>query len=122
MDTNILKAFKRNIGRRPVLGPFSKTSDPAIIETLGFSGFDFVILDLEHGPNSVETAQNLVRAAERSRILPIVRTEPHNNEQISRVLDVGAAGVQVPHITSAGDAREALSAAKFAPAGNRGVS
>ena len=73
MKTNLVQDFKERIRQQPVFGPFCKTSDPGIIEVIGHAGFDFVILDMEHGPNSLETTQNLVRAAEIAQIISIVR-------------------------------------------------
>jgi len=120
-DNKVIKHFRKRIKRQPLFGPFCKTSDPAIIETLGYAGFDFVILDMEHGPNSVETVQHLVRAAEIAGIVPIVRVPSGNLEMISKALDIGAAGVQVPQITGAADVEAAVRAARFAPHGERGV-
>jgi 4-hydroxy-2-oxoheptanedioate aldolase len=105
----------------PVFGPFSKIADPAVIEVLGHAGFDFVILDMEHGPNSPETLQNLIRAAEIAGIAPIVRVPEDDPGMISKVLDIGAAGVQVPQVTTAQAVREAVRVAKFSPQGERGV-
>jgi 4-hydroxy-2-oxoheptanedioate aldolase len=113
--------FKQQMQHRPVFGPFCKTSDPGMIEVMGYAGFDFVILDMEHGPNHLETIQHLVRAAEVAGIIPIVRVPNKNEEMISKVLDIGAAGIQVPQVTTAQDVALALQAAKFAPLGRRGV-
>jgi len=118
---DIVRKLKERIGCRPVFGPFSKTSDPGIIEVLGHAGFDFVILDMEHGPNHLETIQDLVRASETAQIAPIVRVSAGDHEMISKVLDIGAAGVQVPQIAKAQDVKLALQAARFAPLGERGV-
>jgi len=107
--------------RKHSIGPFSKCSDPAIIECIGLAGFDFVIIDLEHGPNSIETAQNLVRAASIHKISPIIRVSENNESMISKALDIGAQGIQVPHIDNEQGARQVVSAAKFSPLGNRGV-
>lgn len=49
------------IKKEAVFGVFSKTTDPAFIEIMGYSGFDFVILDMEHGPSGLENIQNLIR-------------------------------------------------------------
>jgi len=103
------------------IGPFSKCSDPAMIECIGLAGFDFVIIDLEHGPNSLETAQNLVRAASIHKITPIIRVSENNESMISKALDIGAQGIQVPQINNEPGARQAVDAAKFSPLGNRGV-
>jgi 4-hydroxy-2-oxoheptanedioate aldolase len=88
---------------------------------MGYTGMDFVILDLEHGPNSVQTLQNLIRAAEVSGILPIVRVKEDARHIIGEVLDIGAAGIQVPQISDAGQIDDVICAAKFAPLGERGV-
>ena len=117
----LIRNFRQVLKQRPVFGPFSKTSDPAIVETLGYAGFDFIILDMEHGPNSVDTIQNLVRAAQIAGMMPIVRTPAGNYEMVAKALDVGAGGIQAPQITCAKDAREVIEHAKFAPIGARGV-
>ncbi len=122
MKSNTIKNFKEKLRNNDnVIGPFSKTCDPAFIETMGYAGYDFVILDLEHGPNSVETIQNLVRAAQIANILPIVRVKEDNSSVIGEVLDIGAGGIQVPQITNAKQAKETIQLAKFAPIGMRGV-
>ncbi len=79
-------------------GPFPKSSDPSIIECMGLAGFDFLVIDLEHGPNTIETAQNLVRAASLHEMTPIIQVSENNEYLISSVLDIGAQGVQVPQI------------------------
>ena len=119
--TGLIRRFRQRISEGPVFGPFSKTSDPAIVETLGYAGFDFIILDMEHGPNGAETVQDLIRAAQLSQMAPIVRIPSGDYEMIGKALDVGAAGVQVPQISCAEDVRAAIEHAKFAPLGMRGV-
>ena len=119
--TELTRHFRQRMAEGPVFGPFSKTSDPAIVETLGHAGFDFIILDMEHGPNSIETVQNLIRTAQLSEMAPIVRIPSGDYEMIGKALDVGAAGVQVPQVSCAADARAAIEHAKFAPLGMRGV-
>jgi 4-hydroxy-2-oxoheptanedioate aldolase len=116
-----IREFRDKLNRGFVVGPFSKTSDPAFVEIMGHGGFDFIILDLEHGPTSVQHLQHLIRAAEVSGILPIVRVKEHNLSVIGEVLDIGAGGIQAPQITNAQAAREVVQAAKFSPAGMRGV-
>jgi len=104
-----------------VIGPFSKTSDPSMIEAMGFSGFDFIIIDLEHGPNSILNAQNLIRAAQISGTFPIIRVPENSASHIGKALDIGAMGVQVPQITNAEEAKQAVEYSKFGPIGMRGV-
>jgi len=102
-------------------GVFCKTTAPEFIEIIGHAGFDFCILDMEHGPAQPETLQNLIRAAEVSGVLPIVRTRDRSPESVAQPLDLGAAGIEVPQVGSRAEAEAVLDAAKFAPAGHRGV-
>jgi len=119
MQLNTLK--KKLRAGKTVLGPFLKLSDPAIVEIAGLAGFDFVIIDTEHGPNSMQTAQNLVRSAEIHRITPIIRITENNPSLIVRALDIGAGGIQVPQVSNKTEALRIVGAAKFSPKGNRGV-
>ena len=121
MEIEKIRLFRDKIAKRAVYGPFCKTSDPAFIETAGYAGFDFVILDLEHAPNSVETLQNLIRGAYLGGALPIVRVKEYNYSYIGEVLDIGAGGIQAPKITCREDAEKIIEHAKFAPDGMRGV-
>ena len=54
------------------LGPFMITSDPAYVEAAGYAGYDFVLLDMEHGPGTFENLQNLIRAANVAGVCPVV--------------------------------------------------
>jgi 4-hydroxy-2-oxoheptanedioate aldolase len=113
------KTFADRLTAAPVLGPFCKTIDPAVIEALGYGGFDFVVLDLEHGPASLSQLSQLIRACECSGLTSVVRVK--SVEQIGAALDLGAVAVQVPHVTSAEQAQRAVAASRFGQGGNRGV-
>ncbi len=104
-----------------VTGIFSKTLDSAFVEAAGLAGLDFIILDAEHGPASLETLHQHVRAARLTSMQAIIRVKGVEAHAISSALDTGAAGVQVPNINSAEQAREAVNAARFHPHGHRGV-
>jgi len=104
-----------------LIGIFCKTTAPEFIEVIGHAGFDFCILDQEHGPANLETLQNLVRAAEVSGVLPIVRTRDMSAESVAQPLDLGTAGIQVPQVSSKAEAEAVVDSAKFAPLGHRGV-
>lgn len=116
-----IRIFKEKLKTGNVKGLFSKTMDPAFVEVAGFAGFDFIILDLEHGPNTVANIQNLIRGAQVSKILPIVRVKEDNYSIIGEVLDIGAAGIQIPQVTDLDKVKEILRRAKYAPGGERGV-
>lgn len=120
MSENKLKA-KLNNGE-VALGPFVNLNSGALIEIAAYAGFDFVILDTEHGPLDILTAENLCRVAQGTGITPIVRIRENDPAQILRALDIGAGGVQVPQICTKEDAEAVVHAAKYAPLGMRGVS
>jgi len=103
-----------------VYGPFMKTADPAFVEIAGHAGFDFAVLDMEHGPVDFYALQNLMRAADCAGILPIVRVAL-DELSILKALDAGAKGVQIPQIETAQQAEMAVKYSKYAPEGARGV-
>jgi 4-hydroxy-2-oxoheptanedioate aldolase len=118
----LLSKFKNKLKEgKPVFGPFMKSTDPAFVESAGYSGFDFVILDMEHGPLGFTDLQNLIRAAMLANVIPIVRTSDSSEISIARSLDLGALGIQIPQVTSAEMARACVKAARFFPEGERGV-
>lgn len=106
---------------KTVYGPFCKIQDATMVEIAALSGFDFIILDMEHGPFSIETIQNLIRAAEARGIVPVVRVSENSESQILRTLDVGARCIQVPKISTKSDAQRVVKAAMFYPQGERGM-
>ena len=118
---NMINTFKAKLADGYALGMFSKTGDPAFVEAMGYGGADFIIIDLEHGPNNIQTVQNLVRAAQVSGIFPIVRVKESCASVMGEALDVGAGGIQVPQITTKAEAEAVIDRTKFAPMGNRGV-
>ena len=69
---------------KAVFGPFLKFTDPAVVEIMGFAGFDFVIIDAEHGPISMQNAQNTIRAAETANITPVIRVANNDEALILR--------------------------------------
>jgi 2-keto-3-deoxy-L-rhamnonate aldolase RhmA len=92
-----------------------------VVEMLGHLGFDWVLLDNEHGSITVDNVEDLVRAADLSGIAPIVRPVANRPEIIAPFLDRGAWGVQVPHVNTAQEARASVDAVKYHPEGHRGI-
>ncbi len=107
-------------GEPTPLGMLTASTDPAIIEILGNSGFDFVILDNEHSPIEPDLAAHLIRAAEASGLLAMVRVVANDPVLIMKFVDAGARGIVVPHVDTAEDVIRAVRALKFAPDGPRG--
>lgn len=122
MNEQLIRAFKEKLqNHQPVFGPFMKTSDPAFTEAAGYAGMDFAILDMEHGPVDIAGMQNNIRAAQLAGVLPVVRVPAITGEAIGKALDIGAAAIEIPQISSAEQARKAVQTAKFYPQGQRGV-
>jgi 4-hydroxy-2-oxoheptanedioate aldolase len=103
-----------------ICGPFVETGAPEFVEIAGLAGFDFAIIDCEHAAFSGETVANLIRAAARADIAPIVRVRENAPGPILEALDLGAVGLHIPQIANADDARRAIAASKFPPDGERG--
>lgn len=119
MFINKLKKTLKSGGA--ALGTFITCDVPDFVEVAGLSGFDFIVIDTEHGPLSVETTQNLIRAAELRGLTPITRVTESSDTTILRSLDVGAHGIQVPQVNNKEVAQSVMNAAKYFPSGNRGL-
>src|SRR5499426_1230019 len=99
----------------------SGIADPQIVEIIGLAGFDAAFIDMEHTSYDLHDVQLAVMAAERVGVTPIVRTPGFDPAFILRLLDMGVQGIQVPHISDARAAREAVKAVRYAPLGDRGM-
>jgi len=94
---------------------------PQIVEMIGAAGFDWVLLDCEHGTLTLESVELMAMAAEACGITAIARPASRSPEHILQVLDRGVMGVQVPHVNTAEDARQVIAAVKYHPLGQRGL-
>ena len=101
------------------LGVFLMTPDAFVAEAVGAAGFDWAIIDMEHGPVSLEAAATMVTALRTTAASPIVRVAWNEASQIQRALDLGCAGILVPVVNDGADARKVVSDAKFPPLGER---
>ena len=104
-----------------VVGIFCTLPSPATVEMLGLMGYDFAIIDAEHGPMDLETCEDMVRAADATDIVPIVRVAMNLPQNILRYLDAGALGVQIPMVNSREEAERVVASTKYPPLGRRGL-
>ena len=107
---------------KTVFGLLNSIPSPLLVEMIGYAGYDFVILDMEHVCVNPETLENMVRAAECAGITPLVRVPNAMPEAILRALDCGAQGIVVPHVRNRADAEQAVAASRYYPLGKRGIS
>jgi 2-keto-3-deoxy-L-rhamnonate aldolase RhmA len=104
------------------LGMQCFTGDPILIEIMGITGFDWVMLDSEHSGNNPRAMEPLIRAAECVGLVPFVRvTQATDEADIHRALEAGAKGIFLPEIDSVEDVKRAAEAAFYPPKGNRGI-
>ena len=119
MRTNATKA-KLNKGE-VVFGAIISRHAPDLVELFGALGYDFVMIDCEHGPMNLDEVEHMVRAAEVFGITPIARIPDHSDSTILRYLDRGVQGIIVPHVDTRDEADAIARAARYYPEGHRGV-
>jgi 4-hydroxy-2-oxoheptanedioate aldolase len=117
MRTNNILAKMRS-GEKACGVSFSFAS-PDLIELAGIAGFDYVFLDGEHGPFTVETIESLCRAADAAGLTPIARVPDTSLPTILRYLDRGVMGVMGPHVCTGADAQRLADGCRFTPRGKR---
>jgi len=116
--TNPLKSGLR--AGKSYIGTFAKITDASVVELFAFCGFDYFIVDNEHSQMSKESMVNLLRAADISGIVPIVRVRENSRSQILQALDAGALGIMVPETSTVAEVSHVIDSALYAPEGSRG--
>lgn len=106
---------------KSAIGTFLVCNAPDLVEISALAGFDFVIIDGEHGPMAPESIQGMIRAAEVRGITPIVRIPNHLESTVLHNLDIGAHGLQIPQVNDPDAALTLVGHAKYEPIGHRGV-
>ena len=119
MRTNTTKA--KMAEGKVVYGAIVSRFAPDVVEIFGAIGYDFVMIDGEHGPMDLDQVEHMVRAAESFGITPIARIPNHEDSTILRFLDRGGQGIIVPHINTKEDAESVAQAARYYPDGHRGM-
>ena len=118
MRTNTTKA--KMAEGSVVFGAIISRFAPDQVEMFGAMGYDFVMIDCEHGPMDLEQVEHMVRAAEVFGITPIARIPDHTDATILRFLDRGVQGVIVPHVNTREEADSVARASRYYPEGHRG--
>ena len=105
-----------------LIGPFVRIARPETIEMLAMAGYDFGVVDLEHGGAvTMNDIYPLLLAAENKGLKLIARIPGINEMYIKWLLDLGIGGLQIPHIKTKEDAEQAIEFSKFHPSGERGL-
>jgi 4-hydroxy-2-oxoheptanedioate aldolase len=115
-------SFKRALkAGRPQIGIWSSLASSYTVEVIAGAGFDWVLLDMEHSPNDLESLLGQLQAIASYPATPIVRVPWNDMVTIKRVLDVGAQSLLVPYVSTPEEARNAVAYTRYPPAGLRGV-
>ena len=117
MANNFKKMIAEN--KKPI-GTFVDTASAYVVECLGRTGLDYVIMDNEHSPIEAETTANLVRACECAHLTPLARVREISRPAVLKLLDVGVQGLIVPNVKTVEDVKSLVSYSKYSPVGNRG--
>lgn len=105
----------------PALGASIMFPSPQLVEMLGYAGFDWVLIDCEHGSIGPADVEVMSMAADAAGVTPIGRPRSNSAADIQSMMDRGVQGVQIPHVNTADDARRAVAAVKFGPGAARGL-
>jgi 2-keto-3-deoxy-L-rhamnonate aldolase RhmA len=115
-------AFKKGLkGSTRMLGVWAMSGNAVAAEALGFAGYDFVVLDMEHGPNDVPRMLSLLQAMAGTPAASVVRLPWNDFVVVKQLLDCGAQTLMFPYVQNADEARRAVAATRYPKDGIRGV-
>lgn len=117
MRANATKELIRS--GKPALGTMCNAASPLVAELLGRSGYDFVVVDLQHGENNLDRLSGMLQAVSATPATPVVRVPANVPMYIQRALDLGAYGVIVPQVNTRAEADAVAASVRYAPAGHR---
>jgi 4-hydroxy-2-oxoheptanedioate aldolase len=119
--TEMARLKERLAAGEILVGTFLNLGSPLAAEICGRAGFDWALVDLEHGAGTEADLIPTLQALAHTGAAAIVRVEANERPRFARALDAGADGVMVPRVDSADEARAAVAAMRYAPRGSRGV-
>jgi len=115
-------AMKEKISRgETAFGVSLMFPSPQLVEMIAYAGFDWVLIDCEHGSIGLADVEVMAMAADASGITPIARPRSNESANIQAVMDRGVKGVQVPHVNTRSDAERIVKAVKFGAGAYRGL-
>jgi 4-hydroxy-2-oxoheptanedioate aldolase len=120
MSANLIKARMRS--GESVFGTWCMLPSSFTVDVIARSGVDFVVIDMEHGTITWETAEEMVRAAYVNGCQPIIRVGEFGENIVLHALETGANAIMVPNVATADIARRVADAARYGPDGHRGLS
>ena len=114
--------FKRALAEgRQQIGLWSSLCSNYTVEVIAGAGYDWILLDMEHSPNDLESLLSQLQATAPYPTHPVVRVPWNDMVMIKRVLDVGAQTILIPYVSTVAEAQSAVAATRYPPAGVRGM-
>ncbi len=111
---------KQRLGEgKSALGTMVNAASPLVAEFLGHCGYDFIVVDLQHGENSLHSVSTMLQALSSTPATPVVRVPANIPMYIQRVLDLGAFGIIVPMVNTRAEAEAVAASVRYAPKGAR---
>ncbi|WP_424936450.1 MULTISPECIES: HpcH/HpaI aldolase family protein [Bacteria] len=123
MPLRLAPSFRERLeaSDRALIGMWACSGSPLVTEVAAGSGLDWLLIDMEHSANSLESVLLQLQVAAAYPIVPLVRVASNDTVAIKQTLDLGAQNILVPMVSSAAEAREAVRAVRYPPEGVRGV-
>jgi 2-dehydro-3-deoxyglucarate aldolase len=116
-----MNRFKQTLSQgQRLIGGWHMSGSAVVAEAMGHVGYDFVVLDMEHGPNPIHGVGDLLRALDAAQCMPVVRMAGHDEVQTKQALDLGARNLYFPMVQDAAQARAIASSCYYPPKGSRG--
>src|SRR5512147_1010715 len=115
------KAKRKLKAGQPAYGVISTSDDPQMAELFGLAGFDYYMLDAEHGLLDPAQAVNVIRACERVNMTPMVRIGSKDPKIALQYLDAGMMGIMMPGLETPAEIKMLVDAVKYPPIGRRGL-
>jgi 2-keto-3-deoxy-L-rhamnonate aldolase RhmA len=118
---NPFRQLLKRSGSQPPVGTWLLSASPLLAEAAGHAGFDWGVIDMEHGPLDMGDVVHLLQAVAGTRLVPVLRVPWNDTVTIKRVLDAGASTLLVPFVQNAAEAMSAVAATRYPPQGVRGM-
>jgi 2-dehydro-3-deoxyglucarate aldolase len=103
-----------------LVGGWHMSGSTVVAEAMATAGYDFVVLDMEHGPHGIHAVGDLLRALDAAGSMPVVRMADHHETAIKQALDLGARNLYFPMVQNAEQAQAIVAACYYPPKGARG--
>lgn len=115
------KLKEKLLHQKTCIGMFFTVNSTEMVEIAGITGYDFAVIDMEHGPGNTQSILPLLIAAERRGLCPIIRIPEITPSIITQTLDIGAHGLQAPQVGTVQEAAQLTQYSKYYPKGLRGM-